>query len=239
MRYKILSVIVGVTILLPLVVPTTGYAKNFYSFFRRGNYYGIRANISAPSTPPTIPYTWDSTGTYQTGQSHSLTTPGGPSWAQIGISYYAGTGTEPRQYYEYLSISLGYNRVPFGYQAWGTSVKYEVSHNGSQTWCFYVGGQTIPLDCIPNTDEAPNLMSAQSEVHFDPNTRIQTQFTQIGVKNSSGSWVNPGVSSTYMTKYFPYTYTVDSSSSFSTGRSSTTDRYIPSVTECDICYSNP
>jgi hypothetical protein len=139
--------------------------------------------------------------------------------------------------WEYRDTSGNQDLDYIGFQDWGTSVKYEVSHNGSQTWCVWVGG--IQEECFQNTDTAPNTMVAQSEVHYDPNTRIQTQFSNIKVRNASGNWIDPGVSAPYMGKNFPYNYTIISTSAFSTWRSSTTDRYNPLITECDVCGINP
>jgi hypothetical protein len=234
MRHKMFLAMICFMVLFSLLTPTTTLAQNYYAWFQRGNFFGIWAYISTPSTPPSMPFTLDSTGNYYTLQSHSLTTPGGNSWAQVGILYYPGG--DPQQYYEYADTLGGYDLVLIGTQEWGKSVKYEVSHNGAQTWCVWVGGDQI--QCLPNTDTAPNIMSAQSEVHYDPNTRIQTQFTDIKVRNSSGVWVDPSISS-YMHKNYPYDYTVTSSSSFSTWRKTTTDRFIPLITECDNCYGNP
>jgi len=180
-----------------------------------------------------IPYTLDSTGTYYSHQSHSVTTPGGASWAQVGVLYYPGN--DPQQYYEYANPG-GRDVVPIGSQSWGTSIKYSLKHDTAQTWCVWVGNDLI--QCLPNTDTAPNMMIAQSEVHYDPNMHIETQFTDIKVKNSLGNWVDPSISS-FMNKDFPYNFTVINSSSFSTGRDPTIDRFIPLVAECEICVANP
>lgn len=232
---KIIPALSPTILLLLLLTPTTAFAKGFYSYFMRGSYYGIWADISTPATAPITPITYDPVINEYTHRSHSLTTPGGASWAQVGWLYYPGN--LPLQYYEYLDTLGNYDLVYVGNQQWGTTVKYEVSHNGAQTWCVWIGG--IQKDCLENTDSAPNTMIAQSEVHCDPNTRIQTQFTNIRVRNASGVWVDPGVSTGYMHKDFPYNYTILSSSAFSTSRSSTTDRFIPLITECDVCGINP
>ena len=178
----------------------------------------------------------DATGVFYTHQSHSVTTAGEGSWAQVGWLYYPGN--QPLQYWEYQNTSGDRDLDYIGSQSWGTTIKYQVSHTGGQTWCVWVGG--IQKLCFPNTDLAPNKMIAQSEVHHDPNTRIATQFTEISLKKASGNWELASVSLSDMHRNFPYNYTTTiGSSSFSTWRRSTTDRFIPLITECDVCYANP
>ena len=71
MRNKMFLALLGFTLFLSLVTPINVYANSFYSWFEKGQYYGIWANISTPATAPSTPSPWTQPG-YFTHINHIL-----------------------------------------------------------------------------------------------------------------------------------------------------------------------
>jgi hypothetical protein len=165
-------------IILPLVIlllfTSKAYAE-WYAWYDQGDYYGVWATIQSPTVAPYTPP--------DSGQSHSVTTPG-PYWMQAGWLYGYGDAA-PTKYYEYCAENCEndptqYHKELPGSQTWGSGVKYEVSYDGSmgnKTWRAWVGG--IRQICIPNIQTAPVNVMIQSEIHRSPRTEINTEFRLI------------------------------------------------------------
>ncbi len=218
-----LSKITIFLVLILLVFTSDAYAS-WYAWYQQSSYYGVWAIIWAPASAPFTPI--------GAGQSHSVSIPG-PYWVQAGWRYYDGDSI-PQKYYEYCAEncendSSQYDLVGLGSHNWNSAVKYEVSYDGSlgdKTWCAWVGG--VRQYCKDNIRIAPSTILIQSEVHVNPQSQINTEFSSIRIKNSTGIWVYPTLNGNLFNN-FPYKAEEITSEHFRTYRIETQDIFLPLV----------
>ena len=168
-----LSLIVLLALVVLLVVAAGASASSWYAGNARNSAYGVRGDISTPSTAPYVG---------SSGESNWVSTPGPTYWVQAGWRYYGGYSAA-RSYYEY-SLPSGYNLVETSNQAWGVARNYEVSHAGSGYWTVKIGGVT---QGSWGTISAPvSQVKAMSESHYTT-VQLNTQFNNVYYRTSS-SW---------------------------------------------------
>lgn len=161
---------------LALVVMLTSVplaSANWYAGNRQSSQYGAKAIIYAPGSAPYTP-TW---------QDHWVSTAATPSFVQAGWNYGPSIGYA-RPYVEHL-VGGTYGREWYGSQTWGSGVWYQVDQCYPSTWCGYVAGSNKggwgPV-------YAPVEVQALSEVHDYSTTVIDTWFSTVSYKDSSGYW---------------------------------------------------
>ncbi|HLF90900.1 MAG TPA: hypothetical protein VI451_18300 [Anaerolineales bacterium] len=146
------------------------YAGNF-----RYSGYGVKATIYAPISAPYLE---------TSGESNWVSLPS-PNWVQTGWRYYVGySNAKPYVEYHYGGLS---GLTEYGTQSWGTAKVYQIRHVSGSSWCAFIAG--VQKGCFTPTT-APQTMLAESEVHVSSNNQLQTTFTAVQYRNSSGTWLN-------------------------------------------------
>ena len=124
------SLVLLLALVLILVIATSASAS-LYAGNSRTTAYGVRADVSTPSSSPYVG---------SSGEANWVGTPGTSYWVQAGWRYYSGY-SYARSYYEY-SLPTGYNLSETSNQSWGTTKNYEVSSAGSGYWTVKIAGVT-------------------------------------------------------------------------------------------------
>jgi hypothetical protein len=149
----------------------------------RGSGYGVRANIT---TPPSTPYV----GPSNIGaSSHVLgwVAAVGNGWLQTGWIYNPSIdAAHPAVYTESLIGGSHSGILRWGTTPWGSTYVYRVENvSGTSTWRAYLGnGQLDSRGPLP----VPSQMQVMGETFGNSRNRINSSFTSVSWKNSSGSW---------------------------------------------------
>lgn len=174
-KWKKSQVAIILVLILAFGIAESASATNWYAGNAKGSVYGVKANIKTPSTAPYIETSVESTWV-------SL-----PCcyWVQAGWRYYKDWPSAQR-YVEYRNHAGGGDLIPQGNQSWGTTVEYKVQHNSGEMWCAYINGSS--KGCYNYIRTAPSQVQAYSEVHVSSNNQLNTNFSSVSYRNSSGTW---------------------------------------------------
>jgi hypothetical protein len=172
-------------LVLALLIFTFSFAErasaNWYVGNHRSGGYGAKANIWTPDDPI---YVDDQP---KSGISNWVSTPG-PFWIQTGWRYYKNY-VSPRSYAEYCippcSLPEHHSIDEYGTQGWGAIWEYKIDFISGTTWCSYINSTQI--DCV-SIFSAPAEMQALSEVHVSAYNTLNTRFSAVYYKLSSGAW---------------------------------------------------
>jgi hypothetical protein len=151
---------------------TYWYAGNF-----RTSAYGVKADISTPSSAPNL-------GNSPIEASWVSTPP--PYWIQTGWAYGSGY-SYAKPFTEYMLSGGVHNWTAHGSQSWGTSKNYKLDYS-PDSWSAYIDGTwkvTLAYSAVPN---APIDVQAYSEVQDDSTATMYNLFSSVMWKNSGGSW---------------------------------------------------
>ena len=158
------------------------------------SYRGISASIQMPSSLPAVPS--------GTGESVWVSTcpDANGAWAQAGARYYPAISDTFKTYVEYFSGGVYQISEP-GIHMLGISVSYKVEYLSDGKWHAYIGG----VDKAQTTLSSSSLVvEGMSELHQANIQMGPFTFTNVKVKNSSGTWIN---NTTMPTAPFPYSAT--------------------------------
>ncbi len=177
---------IALAIAILSLIAQPALASWYAGYFQGGGSYGVRADIYTPASAPYI----GATG----GESNwvSTATPWVTAyWVQTGWRLTQAAPTTAKSYYEYRASPdpADYLLVEYENHSWGTSKNYKIEWDGTYwifyrngTWLFGVTGGYLPTP--------PTTVAAESEVHNDPTTVLDTHFGNVQWKNSGGTWAD-------------------------------------------------
>ncbi len=169
-----LSLVLLLALVLILVIATSASAS-WYAGNSRTTAYGVRADISTPSSAPYVG---------SSGGSNWVGTPGTSYWVQAGWRYYSGY-SYARSYYEY-SLPTGYSLTETSNQSWGTTKNYEVSSASSGYWTVKIAG--VSQGSWSYLAAPVSSVRAWSESH-NSTVVLNTQFNNVKYRDST-TWYN-------------------------------------------------
>ena len=157
---------------------STGY-HGYAGVYVTGNYRGISASIKTPNSLPIIAGSGESAwvSTQIDADGH---------WVQAGARYWAGYSGF-KTYVEYGSGNIS-KITDIGVHKLGTTVSYKVEYSSSDgKWHAYVAGGDKMSSAL-----ASNMLDVEAygEIHKKNIEMGPFAFSNVKVKNSSGSWAN-------------------------------------------------
>jgi len=186
----LIGVLLGVITITAMAIPASA-ENRWYAGYRQGSgCYGVKGNISAPSSAPYIGTTSGESSWVSTRSTSGYY--GG--WVQTGWHYnqfsYQQYGSDARTYYEiYYGGGFG-TQVDNQYShTWGTTHNYRVEWDGTY-WEAYRDSTFLAEGSGGSITNPPTTLLAMSEIHADPIAELDVHFTSVQWKNSSGTWNN-------------------------------------------------
>jgi hypothetical protein len=164
----------------PTPTPTT--QDRWYTGNSHHSAYGVKANIWAPTQEP---YFED---VYQSGESNYVTlVKRNGYWVQTGWRFYEGW-LSPKSYIESTNPDDGYYVDDISNHPWGTIKEYKIVWtSGTTTWCAWV--DNVDEQCFDIQEAPPFQVHAHSEVHVSSQNGLDTRFSAVYYKDSSGVWL--------------------------------------------------
>ncbi len=173
MRRRVVIVLV-LTLVIALAVTASALGSTYVGNTRSVG-YGVRADISTPSSAP-----WVGTS----GESNWVSAGASGYWVQAGWRYYYGYAYA-KSYYEY-NLPIGYHLEEMSSQAWNYTRTYEVSYVGSGVWTVKVNGVSKGSWGTMSAPVYP--VEALSESHY-PTVELNTQFNNVQYRGTT-TWFN-------------------------------------------------
>lgn len=200
MKIRLMVVLFAVALTISAITimlePQNSLAARWYGGNNQTAAYGVKADISTPSSAP---YLGD-----EQGEVSWVSTPNySDAWIQTGWHYWA-YNSSARPYVE-LGPGGGSNMYFYGTQPWGESKNYKVVYDSYfDSWDAYIGGVfRVGLGGSAVPDGNITLL-AWAEVHNSSNTVLNTDFNSVMWKDSSGTWYSFNQSTLFA--YSPYHY---------------------------------
>jgi hypothetical protein len=165
------TVVLLLALMVALIAAEGATAESIYAGNDRSVGYGVKADISTPSSAPWVG---------ASGQSNWVSTPGPTYWVQTGWRYYGGFSAA-KSYYEY-SLPIGHHLEEMSNQAWNFTRNYEVSHIGAGIWTVKVNGTSKGSWGYLSAPVSP--VKARSESHY-PTVELNTQFNNVKYRGVS------------------------------------------------------
>jgi len=182
-----------------------------------GNYqnssYGAKSKIWTPSWAPAL---------YDSGESNWVSIYAS-TWIQTGWRYYQGYPAA-KSYFEYLDLDGIFNAVNTETHLWNDIVEYRIEHLSGVMWCAYIADVSVWCD---NVHSAPWTVMVSSEVHQHPMNELDTFFSDIYYRNSSGNWYR--FNQHLWLDEFPYSTAKYDPSYFRAYRLDTKDIFVPLI----------
>lgn len=162
----------------------------YAGFIKGGSNKGVSAEIKMPSSLPDVSDSgesvWVSTSMDSNGE-----------WIQAGARYYSSF-TNFKTYTEHYSNGI-YKLTTHGIHILGKVVTYKVEYNSSDgKWHAYISGTDMVSSSLATVD---NSVQGNAEVHKKEIEMGPFTFSNVKIKNSSGTWVNNTVTPSATSPY--------------------------------------
>lgn len=143
------------------------------------SYKGVYATITTPTSLPNVSDSGESAWVSTSKDSNE-------KWIQTGANY-SSSFTAFKTYTEHFGDG-GYIRTWVGMHVLGAGVAYKVEYSSVDTkWHAYISGVDIVSSALATVN---NSVQANAEVHKKNIEMGPFTFSNVMVKNSSGTWLN-------------------------------------------------
>lgn len=152
-----------------------GYA----GFIKSGSNKGVSASIKIPNTLPNVSNSGESVWVSTSADSNG-------EWIQTGARYYSSF-TNFKTYTEHYESGV-YRLTTVGTHVSGANIAYKVEYNSSDLkWHAYIAGYDKVSSSLATIN---NSVQGHGEVHKANIQMGPFNFSNVKIKNSSGTWVN-------------------------------------------------